>query len=38
MAILYVTDQGATLTKRGHRLVVEKQGRTLDPIRGDCDE
>jgi CRISPR-associated protein Cas1 len=29
MAILYVTDQGATLTKRGHRLVVEKQGRTL---------
>ncbi len=29
MAILYVTDQGATLTKRGHRLVVEKQGRQI---------
>ncbi len=29
MAILYVTDQGATLSKQGNRLVVEKQGRTL---------
>jgi CRISPR-associated protein Cas1 len=29
MAILYVTDQGATLTKRGNRLVVEKQGRQV---------
>lgn len=29
MAILYVTDQGATLTKRGNRLVVEKQGRPI---------
>lgn len=30
MAILYVTEQGAALTKRGSRLVVEKAGR---PIR-----
>lgn len=29
MAILYVTDHGATLTKRGNRLVVEKQGRPI---------
>jgi CRISPR-associated protein Cas1 len=29
MAILYVTDQGAALAKRGNRLVVEKQGRTV---------
>jgi CRISP-associated protein Cas1 len=29
MAIIYVTDQGATLTKRGNRLVVEKQGRPI---------
>lgn len=29
MAILYVTDQGATLAKRGSRLVVEKQGRQV---------
>ncbi len=29
MAILYVTDQGAALAKRGNRLVVEKQGRTI---------
>jgi len=30
MAILYVTEQGASLMKRGNRLVVEKMGR---PIR-----
>ncbi len=29
MAILYVTDQGVVLTKRGNRLVVEKQGRVI---------
>jgi len=29
MAILYVTDQGAVLTKRGSRLVVEKQGKMI---------
>jgi CRISPR-associated protein Cas1 len=29
MAILYVTDQGASLIKRGNRLVVEKQGRLV---------
>ncbi len=29
MAILYVTDQGATVVKRGERLGVEKQGRLI---------
>jgi len=29
MAILYVTEQGASLTKRGSRLVVEKLGRPV---------
>lgn len=29
MAILYVTDQGATLVKRGNRLAVEKQKRLI---------
>jgi CRISPR-associated protein Cas1 len=29
MAILYLTDQGATLVKRGHRLVVEKLGKPI---------
>ena len=27
--ILYLTDQGATLTKKGNRLLIEKQGQTL---------
>jgi len=30
LAILYVTEQGASLTKRGGRLMVEKSGRTLN--------
>lgn len=29
MSILYVTEQGAALVKRGNRLVVEKQGQTV---------
>jgi CRISPR-associated protein Cas1 len=29
VAILYVTDQGASLVKRGNRLVVEKLGKTM---------
>ena len=29
MAILYLTDQGATLTKQGNRLLITKQGQTL---------
>ncbi len=29
MAILYVTDQGASLVKRGNRLVIEKLGKTI---------
>jgi CRISPR-associated protein Cas1 len=29
MAILYVTEQGATLTKSGARLIIEKQGRQI---------
>jgi CRISPR-associated protein Cas1 len=29
MAILYLTDQGATLSKRGSRLVIEKKGQML---------
>jgi len=29
MAILYVTEQGASLVKRGERLVVEKMRKTI---------
>lgn len=29
MTILYVTDQGATVTRKGNRLVVEKMRETI---------
>ena len=29
MAILYITEQGASLTKQGNRLVVEKLRKTI---------
>lgn len=32
MAILYITDQGASLTKRENQLVVLKQGKTIQAI------
>ncbi|MGB9617796.1 MAG: CRISPR-associated endonuclease Cas1 [Desulfomonilaceae bacterium] len=32
MAILYITDQGASLTKRGNQLVVTKQGKTIQEV------
>jgi CRISPR-associated protein Cas1 len=32
VAILYVTDQGASLTKQGNQLVVVKQGKTIQAV------
>ncbi len=32
MAILYITDQGATLTKSGNQLVVTKKGKTIQSV------
>lgn len=34
MAILYVTEQGATLTKRGNRLVIEKARQPIQWVHG----
>ncbi len=32
MAILYITDQGASLAKKGNQLVVTKQGKTIQAV------
>jgi len=32
VAILYITDQGTSLTKRGNQLVVTKQGKTIQAV------